>query len=91
MYFVSIRKGAFKAMQRSYYCFADQENYLFRGEDFLDILGFDSVEEVKENLEYYEIPFSEIGQDCIVYIGRLKEAGRIKQGNFKGTFYEVII
>lgn len=75
-------------MQKSFYCFPGQENSLFRLDDLVTMLGFDDVEEVKLNLEYYEIPLQ---SDSIVLIGKMKTHGKVTSGQFKGKNLELEI
>jgi hypothetical protein len=86
MSFVSIRKAALKAMQKAYYCFPDQPQYLFPFYHLMTTLGIDTDEELKNHLDYYEVPYMNMQGYNVACIGKIKEGGKLKNGNFKGTF-----
>jgi hypothetical protein len=84
MSFVSIRRGALKAMQKAYYCFPDQPNTLFSLQELCELLGLDNLEQTRELLEYYEIP---IQPNDLVCIGKMKDplTNRPQNASFSGV------
>jgi hypothetical protein len=69
MNFVDIRRGALKAMQKSFYCFPDDARTVWPLNDLIELLGFDDKSQVLEVLEYHEIPFSSGPDGDYAYIG----------------------
>jgi hypothetical protein len=85
MSFVTVRRGALKAMQSAYYCFPDQEAFVYPVSHLIHILAMNDEAEATECLEYFEIPASPDGR--FAYIGKMKDAfGKVKSGHFKGSF-----
>ena len=81
--FVDIRRGALKAMQKAFYCFADDTSSMWPLEELMILLGFDSVDEVLETLEYYDIPY----QHGAALIGKQINGSseqKLNKGSFKG-------
>ena len=83
MSFITVRRGALKAMQGTYYCFPDQEAFVYPVSHLVQILALNDEAEAREYFEYFEIPVSPDGR--VAYIGKMKDAfGKVKSGNFKG-------
>ncbi|KAJ8328767.1 actin cytoskeleton and mitosis protein [Batrachochytrium dendrobatidis] len=71
MEFADIRRGALKAMQRSYHCVLKAKRRWFPVQDLLRILGFEDEDEVVETLQYYGIQVDEDNGQQLACIGRM--------------------
>ncbi|KAJ3087852.1 hypothetical protein HK102_010152 [Quaeritorhiza haematococci] len=90
MSFVSVRRGALKAMQKAYYNFPDNLDSWIAVGTLVQTLGFDDEEEAVENLDYYGIPYRVNPEDGVAYaqIGKVKTmvGGKVKME--AGAFIE---
>ncbi|KAI8815498.1 SAC3/GANP/Nin1/mts3/eIF-3 p25 family-domain-containing protein [Cladochytrium replicatum] len=89
MHFVAVRKAGFQAMQRAYYSFEDRGTW-FPGDELMELMCFDNIDEVVETLEYYSIPveIEGMGDDTLVWakFGKIRSEGTMQRAQFERRY-----
>ena len=77
--FIDIRRGALKAMQKTYYC----DHGGFPLEDLVSLLGFNDDDEAIAMLNYHEIEIENMNGQMKVLIGKTRlPDGKVRKGKF---------